>query len=220
MTASSSVSSSSMSGRSSSGPRSARRVAGEPAARCGARCRSRSSRRARRRSAAGPAAAPRESGRRNARRNASGSPSWRSTTPPASSTSTCVPCDADAHLRRQADERIAAEALAADDRFEQERVALVRELQIERQRRVEIGERLEHERDAVVALRGERAELGFGDHGPPRLRLTPLRCPRGGAVAACERPCAASRTRAVPGTAQLPCAADALGSAHRGDRRP
>src|SRR5207248_9781715 len=35
---------------------------------------------------------------------------------------------ANANLRRQADERIAAEALAADDRLEQKRVALIGEL--------------------------------------------------------------------------------------------
>ena len=74
---------------------------------------------------------------------------------------------ADADLRRQADERVAAEALAADDRFEQERVALLRELEVERQRRVEIGERLEHQRNAVVAKCCERAEFAFGDHGNP-----------------------------------------------------
>ena len=56
-----------------------------------------------------------------------------------------APCRARAMrmLRRQADERVAAEALAADDRFEQERVARVGELEVERQRRVEVGERLE-----------------------------------------------------------------------------
>ena len=69
---------------------------------------------------------------------------------------------ADAHPRRQADERVAAEALAAHDGLEQERVLLVRELDVERQRRVEIGERLEHERNAVVTLGGKRAEFGFG----------------------------------------------------------
>ncbi len=74
----------------------------------------------------------------------------------------------DAELRRQADERVAAEALAADDRLEQERVAFPRELQVQRQRRVEVGERLEHQRDAVVALRGDRAEFAFGDHEPAR----------------------------------------------------
>src|SRR6185369_17156083 len=41
---------------------------------------------------------------------------------------------AKAHLRRQADERIAAETLAADHRLEQERIARVGELQIQRQR--------------------------------------------------------------------------------------
>ena len=67
-------------------------------------------------------------------------------------------------LRGQADERVAAEALAADDGFEQERVARVGELDVERQRRVEVRERLEDERDAVISLRGQRAEFGFG-HG-------------------------------------------------------
>ena len=38
------------------------------------------------------------------------------------------------------------------------------ELDVERQRRIEVGERLEDERDAVIALGGKRAEFGFG-HG-------------------------------------------------------
>src|SRR6478609_5059257 len=87
----------------------------------------------------------------------------------------------------------------------------MRELQIQRQRRIEIRERLEDERYAVVALRGQCAKLRVGDDVPPtlaldaaalpprrrtsrlgsgpaplmfppRLRLTPLRCPRGGAI--------------------------------------
>ena len=71
---------------------------------------------------------------------------------------------ANADPRRQPDERVAAEPLAADDRLEQERERLVGELDVERQRRVEVGERFEDERNAVVALRGKRAEFGFG-HG-------------------------------------------------------
>src|SRR5205823_4870946 len=69
---------------------------------------------------------------------------------------------ADARRCRQANERIATETLAADNRFEQERERAVRELDVERKRGIEIGERLEDERDAVIALRGQRAEFGFG----------------------------------------------------------
>ena len=77
-----------------------------------------------------------------------------------------APAAADADLRRQADERVAPEALAADDRFQQVGKALVGELEVERKRRVEVGERLEHERNAVIALRRERAEFGFGHDAP------------------------------------------------------
>jgi hypothetical protein len=59
---------------------------------------------------------------------------------------------ADADLRRQPDERVATEPLAADDRFQQERPGLVGELDVEGKRGVEVGERLEDERDAVIAL--------------------------------------------------------------------
>jgi hypothetical protein len=75
-----------------------------------------------------------------------------------------APACAQPHLRGKPDERIAAEPFAADDRFEQERIARVGELEVQRQRRVEIRERFEDERNTVVALRGERAELAFGDH--------------------------------------------------------
>ena len=56
-----------------------------------------------------------------------------------------TPLRAQQRARRQADERIAAEALAADHRFEQEAelraVALaLRELEVERERRFEVGE--------------------------------------------------------------------------------
>ena len=68
--------------------------------------------------------------------------------------------------RRQADERIAPEALAADHGFEQEGVLLpARQLQIERERGFQIGKRLGDERDAVVALLGQALEFKFGDHG-------------------------------------------------------
>src|SRR6266567_7367106 len=68
----------------------------------------------------------------------------------------------DARRRGQAYERIAAETLAADNRLEQERERAVRELDVERKRGIEVGERLEDEWDAVIALRGQRAEFGFG----------------------------------------------------------
>src|SRR5450755_1852118 len=72
-------------------------------------------------------------------------------------------------LRRQADERITAEALAADHRFQQERIALVGELEVQRQGRIEIREGLEYEGDAVISLRGKRAEFGFGHDAPTSL---------------------------------------------------
>ena len=68
----------------------------------------------------------------------------------------------DADLRRQSDERIAPEPLAPDHGFEEEGVRPVRQLDVERQRRIEVGERLEDERNAVVPARGERAKLAFG----------------------------------------------------------
>ena len=159
MTASSSVSSSSMSGRSSSGPRLAARIAGEPrldvadgvvAEIAGeAAAEARQPRLRRRAEAAEERAQERERIAVVALDDAAAILDFHMRSR-----------DADAHLRRQADERVAAEALAADDRFEQERVMLVRELQVQRERRVEIRERLEHQRDAVVALRRERAEFG------------------------------------------------------------
>ena len=61
--------------------------------------------------------------------------------------------------RRQADDRVAAEALAALDRFEQVGVRAVGELQVDRQRRVEVGQHLAHHRDAGVAVSGVLLEL-------------------------------------------------------------
>ena len=70
-----------------------------------------------------------------------------------------------AGARGQADEGVAAEALAADDRFQQEALRLpAGELEVQRQRRLEVGEGLEDHRDAVEALAGQALEFEFGDH--------------------------------------------------------
>ena len=73
-----------------------------------------------------------------------------------------VAADLDAAMRGKADERIAAETLASDHGLEQIRMRLVRELQIQRKRRVEIRERLEDDRHAVIAGLRERVEFAFG----------------------------------------------------------
>ena len=80
-----------------------------------------------------------------------------------------APATADTDFRRQPDERVASEALTADDRFQQVGKALVRELDVEGKRRVEVGERLEHERNAVITLRREREEFDFGHDAPTVL---------------------------------------------------
>ena len=68
--------------------------------------------------------------------------------------------------RRQPDEGIAPEALTPHHRFQQEAVAsAARELQVQRQRRLQVGEGLGDERNAVVAGRSQALELKFGDHG-------------------------------------------------------
>ncbi len=59
----------------------------------------------------------------------------------------------------QPDERIAAEALAADHRFEQVGVRLIGELEVDRQRSIEVGEGFQHQRDAVIALGRKLVEL-------------------------------------------------------------
>jgi hypothetical protein len=70
--------------------------------------------------------------------------------------------------RGQADEAVPAEALAAHHRFEQEAVlAAARQLEVQRQRRFEVGKGLGDERDAVVALRSQALEFEFGDHDGP-----------------------------------------------------
>ena len=72
---------------------------------------------------------------------------------------------------RQSDERVSSEAFAADHRLQQERIARGGELQVQRQRGIEVRKRLEHERDAVVALGGKGAKFGFGDHASTLLLL-------------------------------------------------
>ena len=70
---------------------------------------------------------------------------------------------------RQADEAVAAEALAADDGFQQEAVLAVAigmgQLEIEGQRGFEVGKGLDQQRDAVIALGRKRFEFQFRDHG-------------------------------------------------------
>ncbi len=67
--------------------------------------------------------------------------------------------------RRQADEAVAAEAFAADDGLEQEAVAAAilhgGELEVERERGLEIGKGFRGQRDAVVALLGQVLEFEF-----------------------------------------------------------
>ena len=80
---------------------------------------------------------------------------------------------ADHRARRQADERIAAEALAAHHRFHQAGHAAglgagMGQLQVDAQRRVQVGIGLGHQRDAVVALGGEGFEFDFGHVGSRR----------------------------------------------------
>jgi len=76
---------------------------------------------------------------------------------------------ANAKLRRQADERITAKALPTDDRLEQVGIALVGELEVERQGSIEVRKRFEHERNAVIPKRSECAEFGFGHDAPTIL---------------------------------------------------
>ena len=70
------------------------------------------------------------------------------------------------HLARgQTDDGIAAEAFAADDGFEQIGIRLVGELEINRQRCVEIDQGFERDGDAVKTLRRERDEFLFSHDG-------------------------------------------------------
>ena len=112
---------------------------------------------------------------------------------------------------RQADERIAAEAFAADHRFEQERIGAaafrLRQFQVEGQRRFEVGQGFRDQRDAVVAFVRERLEFEFshvpvlfgttaecaGDHG--ELRGLPSAEWR--SIVVCLVPAGASRSANV-----------------------
>ncbi|KAF1042504.1 MAG: hypothetical protein GAK34_02795 [Delftia tsuruhatensis] len=75
---------------------------------------------------------------------------------------------------RQADEAVAPEALAAHHGLQQKAVLAVTarmgQLEVEGQGGFEIRKRLDHQRDAVVALRSKALEFEFGDHGG-RLRI-------------------------------------------------
>ena len=91
---------------------------------------------------------------------------------------------ADHRARRQADERIAAEALAAHHRFHQAGHAAglgagMGQLQVDAQRRVQVGIGLGHQRDAVVALGGEGFEFDFGHVGSRRRWFAGCRGIRG-----------------------------------------
>src|ERR1700687_871213 len=57
--------------------------------------------------------------------------------------------------RREADIRVPPEALTSYDGFEEVRVRLICELQIDGERCVEVGKGLEHERHTVVAVGGK-----------------------------------------------------------------
>ena len=65
-------------------------------------------------------------------------------------------------FRGQADDRVATEALAALDRFEQVGMRAVGQLQVHRQRRVEVGQDLAHDRNEFYA--GVSGGTGAGTH--------------------------------------------------------
>ena len=85
----------------------------------------------------------------------------------------------DARVGGEPDDRIAAKALAALHRFEQVGVRRVGQFQVDRQRGVEIGEGLDGDRDAVIALRRERVEFSF-QHGDSTKNQTLSERARGG----------------------------------------
>ncbi|CFN75143.1 Uncharacterised protein [Bordetella pertussis] len=77
---------------------------------------------------------------------------------------------ADDGARRQADERVAAKALAAHHRLHQAAHAAalraaVGQLEVDRQRRVEVGVGFRDQGNAVVALGGQRFEFKFSHVG-------------------------------------------------------
>ena len=72
---------------------------------------------------------------------------------------------------RQADDRMASPVFAALDRLEKIRVRRVGELEVHRQRRVEIGQHLARNRNAVVALCRECVELVLRNHRRPAREM-------------------------------------------------
>ncbi len=70
--------------------------------------------------------------------------------------------------RRQADKAVAAKALTAHHRLQQKTVLAIAlgvgQLQIEREWGFEVGKRLGHQRNAVVALAGQAFEFKFCNH--------------------------------------------------------
>ena len=75
-----------------------------------------------------------------------------------------VAAELEGAARRQADDGIAAPGFAAFHRFEQIGVRAVGQFQIDRQRRVEVGQHLAHHGNAVVAGGGELPEGFLVDH--------------------------------------------------------
>src|SRR5262245_39687407 len=76
--------------------------------------------------------------------------------------------DDDTRLRWQADEGVAAEPLPALHRLQEIGVRLRCELEVDRKRRVEIGEGLQHQGNPVETFGGEPLEFDFG-HEPLRV---------------------------------------------------
>ncbi len=74
-----------------------------------------------------------------------------------------VPAEGVHAAHRQADDRVATEAFAAFDRFEQVGVRGIGELEIDRQRRVQIGQHFADDGDAGVTFSGVALELLAGN---------------------------------------------------------
>src|SRR5262249_45086751 len=85
---------------------------------------------------------------------------------------TVAPADFEARVSRQSDERIAAEALTALHRFEQVGPGTVGELEVDRQRCIEVGESLQDQRNAVEPLGGELTEFRLGHDDSTERRET------------------------------------------------
>src|SRR5690606_4116007 len=116
---------------------------------------------------------------------------------------------ADGAPRREADEGIAPEALATHDGFQQQGVgprALVGELQVERQRGVQVGEALDQQRNPVVAAGRQRPKFDLSHEaldwmGPRKGAPRPA-----GASEPENGPDSASARRSVPGAPSAPAA--------------